>query len=189
MNLSDRTPAIPALPNQGGLANVPGLRRLWLIETRHVLALTDPRTVPLGTTFGWMLPANGLQLAENALVVALAFPAGRGDYEQKQAETVHGPEYQHLISLAVPKDDPIRANMFRLMTGRRWIGVYQDANGLRRVVGTIRQPLRFSVQMRTTGYALAWVSRTAGPAPLINDPNLFDERAEFSYAFTYEFNS
>ena len=185
----DRTALVPALPNHAGLANVPGLRKLWLLEARYVLGLTDPRTVPLGTTSGWQLPPNGLQLAEDVAVVSLAFPSGRGDYDQKQSSTAQGDEYQQQLTLAVPKDHPQTAQAMRLMTGRRWVAVYQDANGLCRVVGTPRQPLRFQVQMKPNGYALTWTCRTPQPAPHLLDADLFSQVADFSYGFTYDFFS
>lgn len=189
MILTARTVAIPALPPIAGQANVPGLRKLWLIEARYVLGLTDPRRVPGGAAPGWLLPPGGLQLAEGTPIVSFAFPSGRGDYDQKQTSTVQGDEYQHQLTLSVPKDHPVTAQAFRLMTGRRWVAVYQDANGLVRVVGTPRQPLRFQVGMRPTGYTLTWVCRTPQPAPHLLDADLFSMAADFTYGFSYEFFS
>ena len=194
MNPNDRISTIPALPNQNGTANVPGLRRLLLIETRHLLGLIDPRTV-LGTlTAGWSLTPTGLQLSEDAIVQSLKFPSDRGDYNQKPKSSVHGVAYEQAISLTVPNDHPDTALVVQRMTRRKWVAIYQDANGHLKLIGTPKQPLRFLAQydVSPSGYLFSWVGETRQPAYFFCDNGLLDlvgANADFSYGFSYDFFS
>ncbi len=196
MNPTDRISEIPQLPTQGGQANVPGVRRLWLIETRHVLGVLDPRTTG-GVMTSWTLTPEGLNLAEDAVIHAFKFPADRGDFDQKSTTTVHGVVYAQSLVLDVPRDHSITALAAQRMTGRKWVAVYEDANGLRKLVGTTKQPLRFLAQQKTSpnGYAFSWMTETRQPAYFFNDNGLLDllvadgGTAEFSYGFSYDFYS
>ncbi|MCX6216379.1 hypothetical protein [Spirosoma sp.] len=143
----DRTPDIPALPNHGGQANVPGLRRLWLIEARHVLAVVDPRTVPGILDVGWHLPSQGLNLTEDAIIYDWRFRSRQGSYEEKTTITVQGIVYGQSIKLVVPKDAPETTLACYRMGRRKWLAIYHDSNGLVRLVGTPNQPLRFDQQL------------------------------------------
>ncbi|RAI73304.1 hypothetical protein HMF3257_00610 [Spirosoma telluris] len=187
---------IPALPNQNGQANVPGFRKLWLIETRYILGMVDPRTIAGALADGWMLTATGLQIAEDAVIQAFKFPADRGEYSQKASVTIHGVSYAHSLSLMVPKDHPLVALVVQRMSGRKFVAVYQDANGLMKLVGSPKQPLRFLAEMKTSpnGYAFSWTTQTRHPAIFFTDPDLFlTDRdggpAEFSFGFSYDFYS
>jgi hypothetical protein len=192
----DRTTAIPALPNQGGQANVPGLRKLLLIETRHLLGLTDPRTVPGFLQENWLLTPTGLALAEDARPQLFRFPSDQGSYEQKAIVTVQGIAYSQSLLLTVAKDHPTTALIVQRMMGRRWVGVYEDANFLQKVIGTPKQPLRFSFSQKTNpnGFVFNWSTETRQPACFLTDNGLMvasdlDLSTEFSYGFTYDFFS
>lgn len=196
MNPLNRVPAIPAIPKQGGLANVPGLRRLWLIEARHTLGVDDPRRTPGFAQNGWLLTPGGLALTEDAVLNSLAFPADWGSYEQKGVNTVQGVSYQQSMTLVLPRDHIITTLAVQRMMGRKWILLYEDANGLRKVVGTKKQPLRFSATLKSSpnNWVFAWVGETRLPAPVFNDNGLFvasdlDYSTEFSYGFSYDFFS
>ena len=192
MNPLDRVPAIPAIPKQSGLANVPGLRRLWLIEARHVLGVIDPRTVPGVMMTGWQLTNVGLSLGEDAVLHSLVFPAERGDYEQKPVVTVQGVSYQHTLMLTVPRDHTTTALVMQRMINRRWLAIAQDANGQRKVIGTVKQPLRFLGSQKTSpnGFVFTWSGETGQPAYFFSDDGLLNfsnPDAEFSYGFSDEF--
>ena len=191
MNPTDRINLIPPLPNMGGQANVPGLRRLWLIEARHVLGLVDPRTVAGAITSTWLLTPDGLQLSEDAVVQELKFPANRGDYEQKPLTTVQGIAYGQSIVLAVPRDNMTTALLVQRMTGRRWVAIYEDGNGQRKLIGTPKQPLSFLAQTKTSpnGYLFSWTTETKQPAYFFNDSDIFLTEADFSFGFSYDFYS
>lgn len=196
MNPLNRVPAIPAIPKQSGQANVPGLRRLWLIEARHTLGVDDPRRTPGFAQNGWLLTPNGLALTEDAVLNALAFPADWGSYEQKGVTTVQGISYQQNLTLVLPKDHIQTTLAVQRMSGRQWILIYQDANGLRKVVGTAKQPLRFGSTLKSNPnqWVLTWTGETRLPAPVFNDDGLFvasdlDYTTEFSYGFSYDFFS
>jgi hypothetical protein len=170
MNTTDRTPVIPALPNQGGQANVPGLRRLWLLEARHVLQLIDPRQVPGATLAGWTLPEGGIVLQDDALIHDWLFSSSRGTYEEKSLTTVQGIGYDQLIKLVLPRDAPETTLALMQMTGRKWMAVYTDANGLIRLVGTPKQPLRFGhfLSIGQNERILTWTSVARLPAIYMN---------------------
>lgn len=196
MNPLNRIPAIPAILKQGGLANVPGLRRLWLVEARHVLAVDDPRKIPGFITSNWLLTPEGLQLSEDAVLNALNFPTDWADYEQKAVVGVQGVSYQQSLTLRLPHDHIQTTLAVQRMMGRKWILIYEDANGLRKVVGTTKQPLRFLATLKTTpnAWLFSWVGETRQPAPLFNDKDLFQASdlnytTEFSYGFNYDFFS
>ncbi|GAB3767697.1 hypothetical protein GCM10028818_00960 [Spirosoma horti] len=193
MTPTDRTPAIPALPNQAGQANVPGLRKLWLIETRYVRELIDPRTQS-GALAGWNLNETGVQLHEDAVIQLLKFPSDRGDYKQSSAVSVQGVVYAQSIALRVPNDHPATALIVQRMTGRKFVAIIQDANGQRKLIGTPKQPLRFLAQHAASpnGYAFSWVCETRQPAYFFTDNGLLDTLgadADFSYGFSYDFFS
>ncbi|GAB3885977.1 hypothetical protein [Spirosoma agri] len=194
MNPQDRTTAIPALPNQGGQANVPGIRKLWLIEARHLLGVIDPRTVPLGLENGWTLRKNGLQLGEDAKIHVFSFPTDRGSYDQKASVTIQGVVYNQSLAMTVPNDHQLTALVMQRMTGRQWVAIYQDGNGNQKVVGTAKQPLRFlaNYQASPSGYFFSWSCQTRQPAYFFSDFPLLDTLqldAEFSYGFSYDFFS
>jgi hypothetical protein len=196
MNPINRVPAIPAIPKQGGLANVPGLRRLWMIEARHTLGVADPRRTAGFVQSNWLLTPDGLALAEDAVLNALTFPADWGSYEQKGANSVQGVSYQQNLTVVLPRDHIQTTLAVQRMMGRKWILLYEDANGLRKVVGTTKQPLRFSATLKSTpnNWVFAWVGETRLPAPVFNDNGLFvasdlDYSTEFSYGFSYDFFS
>lgn len=191
MNPVDRTTVIPALPNQAGRTNVPGLRRLWLIEARHLLGVTDPRTMPGFSLSSWTLPATGLQLAEDAAIQAFKFPADRAGHEQKASVGVAGVTYEQTLTLTIPRDHPVTALAMQRMAGRKWVAIYEDGNGERKLVGTLKQPLRFGWQLKTApnAYQLTWTGSTKQPAYFFDDEGLFTglASADFSTGFSYDF--
>lgn len=196
MNPLNRVPAIPVIPKQGGLANVPGLRRLWLVEARHVLGVDDPRKTPGFITDNWLLTPGGLALSEDAVLNALSFPSDWADYEQKATVGVPGVSYQQSLTLQLPHDHIQTTLAVQRMMGRKWILIYEDGNGLRKVVGTDKQPMRFLATLKTSpnAWLLNWTGETRQPAPVFNDNGLFvasdlDNTTEFSYGFSYDFFS
>lgn len=187
MNSQDRTTAIPALPNQAGLANVPGLRRLWLIEARHVLHITDPRTVPGSLVAGWVLPGSAFSLTPDAVIHDWRFSSKRGRYEEKVTTTVQGIQYDQDIKLTLPRDAPETTLTVMRMTGRKWLAIYTDGNGLLRLVGTPKQPLRFAQALNLTNNSreLIWVGSTRNPSVFLSDS---DATALSTFlAFRYDF--
>lgn len=193
MNPVDRTTAIPALPNQAGRTNVPGLRRLWLIEARHLLGVTDPRTMPGFAPTGWTLPPLGLLLSDEGQIQEFRFPADRGSYTQKTTNGVAGTVFEHTLTLVIPRDHPTTALIVQRMSGRRWIAIYEDANGQPKVVGTPAQPLRFGSEQKTTpnAYLFSWACSTRQPAYVLDDAGLIlgQQGADFSFGFSYDFFS
>ncbi len=170
---------------------MPGLRQLWLIEARHLLGLTDPRTLPTDLT-GWTLPENGLQLSEDAQVINLRFLRDRSGYSQKATNSVHGIAYAQALVLEIPRDHAQTTLFVARMTGRKWVAVYQDGNGLYKLVGTPSQPLRFSAEFKAApnGYMCSWTTDTRWPAyHLAEQPGRWLLDAEFSYGFSYDFYS
>lgn len=193
MNPTDRITVIPALSNQGGQANAPGLRRLWLIEVRYLLGMTDPRRVPGCIGTAWQLPPMGLQLSDSALIQEFRFPAERGIYIHKPTKTAAGVVYDHTLTLAVPRDHPTTALIVQRMTGREWVAIYEDANSQRKVIGRPKQPLRFLSDYTTTpnAYLFSWTGSTRQPAYFLNDDGLIlgQNGADFTFGFSYDFFS
>lgn len=166
MMLTDRTTTIPALSKQGGQTNLPGIRRLWLIESRHVAKWVDPRQVAGATCAGWVVAENGFNLCADAVIYDWRFSASKGDYQEKVVTTVQGVQYEQAIKLSLPRANPNTALALMRMTGRKWLAIYTDGNGLVRLVGTPKQPLRFAhnLLIGRNEQQLAWQCSTRLPA-------------------------
>lgn len=187
----DRIPALPALPKLAGQANVPGLRKLWLIEARHVLGVTDPRTVP-GNLTGWTLPVGGLQLSEEAQIIALTCRAALATYTQRSVTSPQGIAYAQSISLTLPRDNAAASLFVARMVGRKWVIICEDANGLPKLVGTNDQPLRAETAFGTNpnSHNLNWSVTTRRPATVFTEFDLLSiTDAEFSFGFSTDFLS
>lgn len=189
----DRTTALPALPKLAGQANVPGLRRLWLVEDRHVLGVVDPRTQP-GNLNCWKLPKGGLTLinGEAFPYVTLACRAALGTYNQRNVTGAQGIAWAQTVSITLPGDHPQTQLAIARLLGRRWVAVIQDANGLGRLISLPKYPLRFETAYGTnpSSHNLVGSTTTLQPALGFDEFWLFENaEAEFSYAFSDEFNS
>ncbi len=183
MNPIDRTTDIPELPTPGGQANVPGLRRLGLVEARNVAGLTDPRKVPGAIDFGWFLSDQGLSLKDDAILYDWQFRSNQGSYEEKATTTVQGIVYSQSLKLVVPKDNPETTLACYRMGGRKWLAIYTDSNGLIRLVGTPKQSLRFDQQL-TIGQndrVLTFTADTKLPAIYLNAADALLLSALISY--------
>lgn len=189
----DRTTDIPALPKQAGQTNVPGIRRLWLVEDRHVLGVIDPRTQP-GTLTSWALPEGGLTLIDGEAFpyVALTCRAALGTYNQRTVATVQGVAYAQTVGITLPRYHPQTQLVLARLMGRRWVAVIQDANDLGHLISLPQYPLRFDIAFGANPSSFNLVGSTLTPQPALgfSDFWLFEnEGAEFSYAFSDEFNS
>ena len=184
---TDRSPDLPVLSTISQKANVPGIRRLWLVDVRQVVALTDPRTLPDGLCAGLVLPEGGLELQDDAVLYEFRFPADAGGFTQKSVVTVQGVSYHQTLTLSVPKDHPQTALAFERMAGRRWIAIYTDGNDLQKLVGTIRQPLRVTSELAVgvNRYTLSWSTETRHPAWFLAETDSLLLTAYFSTAYEF----
>lgn len=184
---TDRIADLPELPTISQNTNVPGIRRLWLVDVRHVASLIDPRTLPDGLGGGLILPEGGLELIDDAVLYEFRFPADAGGYTQKSVVTPHGISYSQNLTLIVPKDHPQTALAFQRMVGRRWIAIYTDGNAQQKLVGTLQQPLRFTSELAVgvNRYALSWSTETRHPAWFLAETDSLLLTAYFSTAFDF----
>ena len=187
--LMNSTNNIPALSFTSVRSNLPGVRRLWLIDRREVVTVLDPRRLAT-LTDGWLLGPGGLQLAETATVHAWQFRAGQGTYTETAQTSAQGDSYRQLLVLTLPGDVPMTTLAVQRMAGREWVGVMEDVQGQRRILGTERQPLRFSSSLTAApNRTLTFLADTLLPAPFLNDKDIFSTDADFSYGFSYDFYS
>jgi hypothetical protein len=173
---------------------VAGLRRLWLIETRHLLGFIEPRTLGGFIASNWLLAPFSLQLGEDTRIVSVKFPASRGSYNQKAQVGVQGVLYDQNLTFIVPRDHPTTTLFAQRVAGRRFVAIYEDANGLRKLIGTYKQPLRFSSELRTnpSAWSFSLSCQTKQPSYAWTDDGLLDTiglDADFSFGFDYDFAS
>lgn len=190
----DLTSTIPALPSVGGQANVAGLRRLWLIETRHLLGFIEPRTLGGFISSNWLLAPLSLQLGEDTRIVSVKFPASRGSYNQKAIVGVQGVLYDQSLTFIAPRDHLTTTLFAQRVAGRKFVAIYEDANGLRKLIGTYKQPLRFTSELRTnpSAWSFSLSGQTKQPSFGWTDDGLLDTiglDADFSFALDYDFAS
>ena len=190
----DSISTIPALPNVGSQANVAGLRRLWLIETRHLLGFIEPRTLGGFISSNWLLAPFSLQLGEDTRIVSVKFPASRGSYNQKATVGIQCVLYDQSLTFIAPRDNYTATLFAQRVAGRKFVAIYEDANGLRKLIGTPKQPLRFTSELRTnpSAWSFSLSCQTKQPSYAWTDDNLLDTiglDADFSFGFDTDFNS
>jgi hypothetical protein len=165
-----------------------------LIEARHLLGFIDPRTSPGFINSSWLLTPTSLQLGEDTKIVAVKFPASRGSYNQKASVGVQGVLYDQALTFIAPRDHLTTTLFAQRVAGRKWVAIYQDGNGLRKLIGTPKQPLRFTSELRSNpnAWAFSLIGQTKQPSYGWNDDGLLDTYAldaDFSFAFDLDFAS
>jgi hypothetical protein len=136
---------------------------------------------------GWYLPDQGLQLVDDAPIYDWLFSANRGGYEEKATNSVQGILYEQAVKLVLPKDNPDVRLALERMAGRKWLLIYTDANGLTRLVGTKRQPLRLQQQFSNgrNEHVLTWTGNTRLPALYLTDADALSLGALIAYQFDF----
>ncbi|MEA5257200.1 hypothetical protein VB264_05335 [Arcicella aquatica] len=67
---------------------------------------------------------------------------GVGFYNEDLVPSEQGDAWQTVVELNVPKDFANRTLSINSMRGKTFIGLSTDRNGVTKVLGTVRQPLR-----------------------------------------------
>jgi len=74
---------------------------------------------------------------------------GTMSFSEDQGNGDHGAKYAAKISLVVPKEESENEDLYHEMRHQTFIVVYTNANGLKKVVGTIAEPLKFTSNLST----------------------------------------
>ena len=70
-------------------------------------------------------------------------------YKETEKKNQHGNSYDRILVGLVPKDTETLADLFDEMEGFRYVIIYTDNNGKKKVVGSIESPLQFKADMDT----------------------------------------
>lgn len=74
---------------------------------------------------------------------------GSMSYTEPPELTSSGTIYKRLFTAACPEDNAGNTNLFELMSNKQFIIDYTDNNGLRKLVGSLDEPLFFSPTLNT----------------------------------------
>lgn len=144
---------------------------------------------------------NGLHVGELVLTdpdnfADLWFLDGSGQYQEPDEENEQGDRLQARLSITVPRDAPdVAVAIQRYRELRYFLALYQDANGLCKLVGSREWPLRFrgalSTGQRTgdpNGYTLQFAAEQPAPAAFYHTfAGSASERRVFSAGFSFGF--
>lgn len=117
-----------------GKSNAAGLRKLRLIMTTDVVGI-------MPNIDSWIVPKGGILLREKTKVISMKFAIGT--YNETLETNEQGDVWQCTIEIEVPRDAPNRTQSINSLRGKRFIGLTADRNGTYKVLGTLKQPLRF----------------------------------------------
>jgi len=90
-----------------------------------------------------------LELVDGSNYLDIVFAPDAGGYEEQHQETEHGDFLKQSLSLWVPRDTPDAGHWMDRLTGIRCLALYMDSNGVCKLIGSKRQPLRFSHKLET----------------------------------------
>lgn len=113
-------------------ANVGGLNLLRIIPAFNVLSIPEAVAHIVETDVT-------LENGQNFLDIFFT----TGGYSEGQQNTEHGEFFRQSLSVYVPKDAPDVAYFLQQLTGIRCIAIYQDGNGMAKLVGSLEAPLTF----------------------------------------------
>ncbi len=116
-----------------GKSNASGLRKFRLIGVSDVKEINPKLS-------SWSIPTGGIVLL-NPKVVDMKFE-GVAFYNEDLVPSEQGDAWQTVVELNVPKDFANRTLSLNSMRGKTFIGLSTDRNGVTKVLGTVRQPLR-----------------------------------------------
>lgn len=93
-------------------------------------------------------------------------------YTEEKQQSPHGDYYKAKLTAFIPKDRAEVINQINLMNNKLFVIDYTDNNGLRKLVGTINNPLRFSDNLDTgsnaanrNGFTIEFVGDILKKAP------------------------
>ena len=116
-----------------GKSNASGLRKFRLICVSDVKAIKPQLST-------WSVPNGGIELLKPA-VVDMKFEAV-GFYDENLVPSEQGDAWSTLVELNIPKDFANRTLSMNSLRGKRFIGLSTDRNGVMKVLGSVKQPLR-----------------------------------------------
>lgn len=70
-------------------------------------------------------------------------------YSETSEQTAHGEVFKQQLVAIIPKDDKDKAVLFNKMRNQKFIVDYTDSNGLRKLIGSLEEPLFFSSSANT----------------------------------------
>ena len=70
-------------------------------------------------------------------------------YTETKSKTQHGTPYKRKLVGFVPKDSEALANQFDGMEGSKFVLIYDDNNGKKKLIGSIDSPLEFTADLDT----------------------------------------
>ena len=74
---------------------------------------------------------------------------GSMSYTETPSENMNGAVFSKLLSAVCPQDGEENNALFNEMRNRRFIVDYTDSNGLRKLIGSIEEPLKFNATLNT----------------------------------------
>lgn len=70
-------------------------------------------------------------------------------YTEASEQTANGGLFKRQLVAIIPKDDKDKAKLFNKMRNQRFIVDYVDSNGLRKLIGSLEEPVFFSSTQNT----------------------------------------
>ena len=179
-----------------GVGNIPNLRRLRIVDADAVMEVYSPAsfvhpvvTLPDTQQVEIMDIPLALDEAKSELYDVgfdLWFVPGDGVFSQKRIAGI----YDTVLTIPISGDFALAADTEFKLGNRRWIGITEDNNGLPRLVGTKKQPLRFESGYDSGSRSRTFVFRalTKHQAYYLQSSAL-ETDAGFSKGFSLGFNS
>lgn len=129
----------------GGLYDVCG-GNLGGLDYVRILPAENLAAMPLHSAHTIL---SELDLLDGANYLDIVFSPDSGGYDEALQETEHGDFQKQKLELWVPRDTPEVGYWMERLTGIRCVAIYQDSNGVAKLIGSKRQPLRFSHKLET----------------------------------------
>lgn len=116
-------------------SNAAGLQKFSLI------GVTDIDSIVLNPE-SWSILASGIKTVASYYIYEFKFKAGA--YTEEKELTEHGYVYRSTIELLIARDDAYRCISAKSLTNQRFIAVIEDLNGICKVIGLKKQPVKLT---------------------------------------------
>jgi hypothetical protein len=128
------------IENFCGETNASGIRRIKLIDVNDVLSIKKPYFNKDNDS--WYVPLSGFRLKPQAAIISIDFFSGLAGMTENMVESESGITFQSNVETSVKIDNPDCAISVSLLVDRGLIGLVEDRNGICKVLGDLKQPLR-----------------------------------------------